>query len=83
MCIVLILFIFISLEGADDVKSSSLHIQTENVTAPYSAFVRWEEPKDPNGVIVAYILEYHRRDADHVSYLKILFWIKAFFSMYP
>lgn len=45
-------------------------MQTENMTTSYSAFARFEEPKDPNGVIVAYDLEYHRLDGEFVSILK-------------
>ncbi|KAG8180786.1 hypothetical protein JTE90_012965 [Oedothorax gibbosus] len=52
------------LPGADDIRSNSVQVQTENVTS-YSGFVKWEEPKDSNGMIVAYTLEYKRMGGDN------------------
>ncbi|GFV13982.1 tyrosine-protein kinase receptor [Trichonephila clavipes] len=54
------------LAGADDIRSSSVQIQTENVTS-YSGFVKWEEPKESNGIIIAYTLEYKRLNGENVS----------------
>ncbi|XP_042898264.1 insulin-like peptide receptor isoform X1 [Parasteatoda tepidariorum] len=52
------------LAGADDIRSSSVHILTENVTA-YSSFIRWEDPKDSNGVIVAFTIEYKKVNGEN------------------
>ncbi|GIY90189.1 insulin-like peptide receptor [Caerostris darwini] len=52
------------LAGADDIRSSSLQVLAENATS-YSAFVKWEEPKDSNGLIIAYTLEYRRINGEN------------------
>ncbi|XP_054719002.1 insulin-like peptide receptor [Uloborus diversus] len=65
------------LSGADDIKSGSVQIQTENITS-YSGFIRWEEPKDSNGMIVAYNIEYQRLDGEYFKPILICITRSAF-----
>jgi hypothetical protein len=40
--------------------------------------VKWEEPEEPNGLIVAYVLEYRRVD---VSWKKLSISIFTYFAL--
>lgn len=50
-------------KDADDIDSSRLNIETVNQTAG-SVKLRWEEPPDPNGEILNFIIEYRCLDRE-------------------
>jgi len=51
-------------DTADDLDVSKIQTEVGNSTQDSNGRVRvkWEEPAQPNGMIVAYILEYRRVD---------------------
>ena len=56
--------------AADDIPS--VHVMEESHNSTDSMKIKWEEPKNPNGLIVKYIIEYQRVDPNNVI---IFIWI--------
>lgn len=54
----------LKLGGADDIDHNTIQVKTDNATYG-NIYVRWEEPKDPNGVIVSYSIEYKRMNVEN------------------
>ncbi|XP_015912635.1 insulin-like peptide receptor isoform X2 [Parasteatoda tepidariorum] len=57
------------LGGADDIEESSIIINNENLTA--GIYVKWDEPKDYNGLIVNYHVEIRSSDASDYKTIPI------------
>ncbi|CAB3378566.1 Hypothetical predicted protein [Cloeon dipterum] len=51
-------------ENADNLDSNRIFIEINNTTVEPLVRVRWDEPVDPNGLVVTYTLEYRRVDVD-------------------
>ncbi|XP_023210808.1 insulin-like peptide receptor isoform X2 [Centruroides sculpturatus] len=54
----------LKLGGADDIDANTIRVKTENATSG-SIYIKWEEPKDPNGLIVSYSIEYKRMNVEN------------------
>lgn len=48
-------------QGADSINKASILIQPKNETSPY--IVTWNEPTDPNGLILAYLVRFRHIDS--------------------
>ncbi|XP_059487087.1 insulin-like receptor [Neocloeon triangulifer] len=57
------------LDNADNLDASRIFLEVVNATQESNGRVRvkWDEPADPNGIIVAYVLEYRRVDSESVK----------------
>ncbi|XP_076334616.1 insulin-like peptide receptor [Tachypleus tridentatus] len=51
------------LSNADDIDSNTILIRADN-TSSKTMLIKWDEPKNPNGVIVSYSIEYTHLDND-------------------
>lgn len=51
-------------EGADDIPVESLLVDAQNVNGSRVIRVQWAEPKKPNGPILAYTIQYQRKDVE-------------------
>lgn len=52
-----------AMQGADSINKTSINIQPKNETSPY--IVSWEEPKNPNGLVLAYLVRYRHADSSN------------------
>ncbi|XP_013775128.2 insulin receptor-like [Limulus polyphemus] len=52
------------LSNADDIDSATILVHPDNTSAK-TVHIQWDEPKDPNGVIVSYSIEYTHLDDDN------------------
>lgn len=60
----------LSLATADDIPNNSFKysiMKTNNNSQYTMVKLNWEEPKDPNGLIVTYNIEYKNMDVQNVS----------------
>lgn len=58
---------------ADDIESSTVSVHHENTTSEDSSggiFVKWSPPKDPNGFVVSYQVEYKMADQEKFKPIK-------------
>lgn len=65
-----ILFSFFA-EGSDDITVFRADVQSTNQSLG-EVIAEWEEPKEPNGLIYMYQIEYNRVDLIDVRFLIIL-----------
>lgn len=65
------------LGGADDIDVNSIRIMHENLT--YGILnVKWDEPRDYNGLIVNYYVEIKSTDVSSYFTMLVFRWIKSF-----
>lgn len=62
-----VLFV-VAADSADNIDQIKLSVEVNNQTE-YGGEVRlkWEEPPEPNGIVVTYHIEYRRVDIENVS----------------
>lgn len=61
---------FVLAEDADQIDSDSIQWDASNDTN--SAVLRWKTPKETNGKILTYLIQYRRVDIENVSRLAKL-----------
>ena len=64
-------------DGANNIDEMSIKVESDkNSTQTY--FVRWEEPKNPNGLIVSYSIIHSRILSDNVIFDIFIFILYIF-----
>jgi insulin receptor len=60
---------FVVTDSADNMDQMRLTVKVANQTEEFGGEVRlqWEEPIEPNGIVVTYHIEYRRVDIQNVS----------------
>lgn len=68
------------IESADNIPPNSFKLETIGGNNSYTLVkLRWDEPPQPNGLIVTYQIEYKRVDIQNVSFFPLSFLLEENF----
>jgi len=66
------------MESADNIPLNSFELKNSGENNSYTVVtLSWDEPPQPNGLIVTYQIEYKRIDIKNVSNIKIFSYLSS------